>query len=88
MSELVFRDVGGWISGPSLSTETAKAEDVEAGDVLLLDDYTCAEVTDNSQCFYWFPDGHGPGVAIGWRSGNSSGLLFRKASDTLHRLPR
>jgi hypothetical protein len=30
-----------------------------------------------------FPEGRGHGVAIGWRSGSSSGLLFRKASDIL-----
>jgi hypothetical protein len=46
-----------------------------------------AEVTDIRYGFYRFPAGRGQGVAIGWRSGASSGPLFRKGSDILDRLP-
>jgi hypothetical protein len=54
---------------------------------LLVDDGTRAEVTDIRYGFYRFPAGRGQGVAIGWRSGASSRLLFRKGSDILDRLP-
>jgi hypothetical protein len=85
--EVVRYDLGGWISGPSItpSTEPVPAEEVEEGDVLLLDDGTHAEVTDTAFGFYWLADGHEPGVAIGWRSGSSSGLMFRRAADILLR---
>ena len=81
----VRRDIGGWISGPSLRTELVAAESVRAGDVLLLDDGTRAEITDIRHGFYWLETGHEPGIALGWKSGTSSGMLFRKASDILQR---
>jgi len=86
--EVVRIDQGGWISGPSLpqGTEPVPAGEVEPGDVLLLDDGTRAEVTDTAFGFYHFAAGHEHGVALGWRSGSSSGLLFRKAGDILLRV--
>ena len=86
--EIVRQDLGGWISGPSADAEPIAAEDIRAGDRLLLDDGKPAEVTDVRHSIYQFPppDGQSPGVAIGWKSGTSSGLLFRKASDLLHRV--
>jgi hypothetical protein len=33
-----------------------------------------------------FPEGRGHAAAIGWRSGTSSALLFRKANDILDRM--
>lgn len=85
-------DRGGWISGPCLDmperTEPVAAGDVLIGDVLIIDG-TEAEVTDIRQGDYWLATGkHGPGVAIGWRSGSSSGVMFRSADDTLQRLAR
>lgn len=62
------------------------AEDVEPGDVLLLDGGLRAEVTDVKLGYYRYPEGRGHGVAIGWKSGSSSGLLFRHASDMLTRV--
>jgi hypothetical protein len=84
--EVVRHDQGGWISGPSASTEFVPAEQVGEGDVLLLDGEMRAEVTDIRYGYYWFPAGRQQGVSIGWKSGTSSGLLFRKASDSLHRI--
>jgi hypothetical protein len=48
------------------------------------------EVTDISAGFYWFPppDGRSLGLAIGWKAGSTSGLLFRKTSDLLERVAR
>lgn len=87
--ESVHRDVGGWISGPSAHAEFVTAEHVRAGDVLLLDDRTRAEVTDIRHGDFWMNTGnHGPGVAIGWRAGTSSGVMFRNADDRLQRLLR
>ncbi len=84
--EDVRHDAGGWISGPSLTTEPVAAGDVTEGDVIVLDDGTCAEVTDIRHGDYWLNTGrHGPGVAISWRSGSSSGMMFRLSSDTLLR---
>jgi hypothetical protein len=83
--EEVRQDQGGWISGPSFSTENVLAGDVEPGDRLLYDGHA-AEVTDTRLGFYRFPEGRMPGVSIGWKAGNSSGLLFRKASDMLQRI--
>ncbi len=76
------------ISGPSAGTEQAAAGDVRAGDRLLLDGGQAAEVTDIRYGSWWFPppDGHSPGVAIGWKAGSSSGVLFRKAGDILQRV--
>jgi hypothetical protein len=82
----VLHDHGRWISGPSLSTEPVAAEEVEPGDILLLDDGTRAEVSDTAYGFYWLPGGHQQGVALGWRSGSASGLLFRRADDILRRI--
>jgi hypothetical protein len=85
-SEVVHVDHGGWISGPSASIEPVPADQIEQGDFLQLEDGTRAEVTDVRYGYYWLPGGRQQGVSIGWKLGNSSGLLFRKASDTVKRL--
>ena len=88
--EAVRPDAGDWISGPSADEPGAapvRADCVQVGDVLLVDG-TRAGVTDLCHGWYWLPEGRGQGIAIGWRSGRSSGLLFRKASDILNRLER
>jgi len=86
--ELVRADVGGWISGPAVDgTEAVPADSVRVGDVLILGDGARAEVTDLRRGDYWLNSGrHGPGVAIGWRSGSASGVMFREASEVLLRL--
>jgi hypothetical protein len=87
--EVVRIDRGGWISGSSITpddTEQVAAEQIEEGDLLLLDDGTRAEVTDVSFGYYFFLEGRSQGVAIGWKSGRSSGLAFRHAADILYRL--
>jgi hypothetical protein len=84
--DTVCHDRGGWISGPSASVEPVAARDVQAGDRLLLEDGQAAEVTDIRHGFYWLESGHEPGIAIGWKAGSSSGVLFRKASDILQRV--
>jgi hypothetical protein len=82
----VRHDIGGWISGPMLDAEPVAAEDLQTGEVIVLDDGTCAEVTDIQHGDFWLNTGrHGQGVAIGWRSGSSSGMMFRPGSDTLLR---
>jgi hypothetical protein len=63
------------------------AEHVRVGDVLILDDGACAGVTDVRFGQYWLRSGCGDGVALGWRSGSSSGVMFRRRSDLLLRLP-
>jgi hypothetical protein len=83
--EEVRQDIGGWISGAAISTENVLAEDVEPGDKLLYDG-RIVEVTDTRLGFYRFPEGRLPGTSIGWKAGNSSGLLFRRASDLLERV--
>jgi hypothetical protein len=85
--EIVRHDGGGWISGPSVGsrTETVAAEHVRSGDTLVLDDGSVATVTDIGRGDYWLAGGHGPGVAIGWRSGSSRGVLFRHRDDLLYR---
>src|SRR6266436_638000 len=84
--EVVRQDLGGWISGPSVNTEPVPAEQVSVGDVLLLEDGRQAEVTDLRDGFYWFVSGRALGVAIGWKSGTSTGLLLRRGSDLLQRV--
>lgn len=84
--EIAMPDGGGRISEPSHGTEQVAAEDVEAGDVLLLRDGTQTEVTDVRLGFYYLSDGRGQGLAIGWKSGNASGVTFRRATETLRRL--
>ena len=68
--------------------EPVAAEHVHAGDVLVLDDGTVAEVDDIRHGWYWFADRHEPGVALGWRApaGRSSGVMFRRGTDQLERL--
>ncbi len=85
--EPVRYDRGGWISGPSADViEPIAARDLQPDDVLMLDDGTRATVTDTQHSLYWFPEGRAPGIAIGWRAGSSSGLLFRRGSDLLERV--
>jgi hypothetical protein len=78
----------GWISGPSVSPEDieqVRAGDVQTGDRLLHDGHL-SEVTDTRLGIYRFPEGSASGVSIGWKAGNASGLLFRRASDLLERI--
>jgi hypothetical protein len=82
--EVVGQDQGGWISGPSISTEQILAQDVETGDRLVYDGRVI-EISDVNRGFYYLRDGREQGLAIGWKSGNSSGLLFRHVSDLLER---
>jgi hypothetical protein len=85
--ENVYLDVGGWLSGASISTEPVAARDIQPGDALLLDDGTRAEVTDIRTGDFWLnTGGHGPGVALGWRAGSSTGVLFRDRSDVVQRV--
>src|SRR5260221_14202325 len=83
--EVVRHDQGGWISGPSISTENVLAQDVETGDRLVYDGRV-VEISDIHEGFYYLRDGREQGLAIGWKAGNSSGLLFRHASDLLQRV--
>jgi hypothetical protein len=54
-------DTGGWLGGNSVSTEQVPADQVRAGDRLILDDGTLAEVTDVRRGDYWLNSGrHGP----------------------------
>ena len=80
----------GWLSGASVSTEQVPVGHVCAGDRLILDDGTVAEVDDIRHGWYRFPEGHEPGVALGWKAvqGPTSGLMFRKGSDLVHRVAR
>jgi len=86
--EVVGHDVGSWISGPSVDAEPVRAGDIEAGDRILLDDGRTAEVTDVRTGDYYFAQGRGQGVALGWKSGSTtSGMMFRRGADILQRLP-
>jgi hypothetical protein len=87
--EVVRHDQGGWISGPSLppGTEPVPAGEVGPGDTLLLDDGVRAEVTDLREGFYRMPPGgRHLGIALGWKCGTASGVLFRRADDLLLRV--
>ncbi len=70
-----------------LGAESVNAADLAAGDVVLLDDGTRAEITDIRSGDYWLATGdHGAGVALGWQSGSSSGVMFRSGDDVLQRI--
>ena len=69
-----------------MTAEPVPAEPVRAQDVLLLDDGIRAEVTDIRLGCYWLETGHEPGIVLGWKSGTSSGLLFRRSSDLVQRI--
>ena len=85
--EIIRHDAGGWISGPSVSAEPVAAQDVGTGDRILLDDGRTAEVTDVSTGDYYFAQGRGPGVALGWKAGSTtSGMMLRRGSDVLQRV--
>jgi len=77
-------DAAGRISG---AVVPVAAEHIRVGDVLILDDGGRGEVTDVLFGQYWLRSGRGDGVALGWRSGSSSGVMFRHRSDLLLRLP-
>jgi hypothetical protein len=81
----IIRQDPGWVSGPSISTENVLAEDVKTGDRLVYDGRV-VEISDVNRGFYYLRDGREQGLAIGWKAGNSSGLLFRHASDLLQRV--
>ncbi len=85
--EIIRQDLGGWISGPSVTAEEARADDIRPGDRLLLDDGTVAEVDAIRHGQYLFPEGRKHGVALIWKSGpRSSGMMSRRASQQLQRL--
>jgi hypothetical protein len=83
--EVVRQDLGGWISGPSVNAEQILAQDVEIGDRLVYDSRVI-EISDINYGLYYFRDGREQGLAIGWKAGSSSGLLFRHGSDLLQRV--
>ncbi len=63
--EVVRHDHGGWLSGPSITTEPVPAGDIQAGDRLLIDG-TVAEVTDVRTGDFWLNTGrHAPSRAAG-----------------------
>ena len=74
-----------WISGPSLNSEPVSTADVRIGDRLLYD-AAVVTVTDIRDGFFWLETGQEPGIALGWRSGSASGLIFRKATDLMERV--
>ena len=80
---------GGWDSGACAAGELSAAADIVPGDVLSHDGQLVT-VTDTRRGTWWLAGGHGPGVAIGWRSqaGSASGVLFRADSDLLARVAR
>ena len=87
--EVVRRDAGGWISGPAVTVEAVPAGQVTAGDRLILDDGTIADVDVIQPASVRLPGGqHAPGRALWWlqRGGTASGVLVRADSDTLHRV--
>ena len=89
--EVASRDAGQWISGPCRDvpehTEPVAAADLAPGDIAVFDDGTEAEITDVRSGDYWLAAGdHGPGVAISWQSGSSSGVMFRAAGDVMQRI--
>lgn len=71
---------GGWISGPSASVEDVEAGNATAGDVLVLDDGTLAEITVTAEV--------STGHAIWWREhgGTGSGVMVRARSERLQRV--
>src|SRR5258708_650227 len=71
---------GGRESNPPATRNAAAI--LEPGGILLLEEGTDAEVTDFRVGYYRLLEGRGPGAAIGWRSGTSSGLLFRSVVPT------
>jgi hypothetical protein len=84
--EEVRQDIGGWISGPSITTEQVQAQDLGTGDRLVYDGRVI-EIIDIHHGLYYLRDGREQGVAIGWKSGTrTSGMLFRRASDVLARV--
>ena len=83
--EEVRQDIGGSISGASITTEQILAGDVEIGDRLVYDGRVI-EISDIHHGLYYLRDAREQGLAIGWKAGNSSGLLFRHGSDLLQRV--
>ncbi len=68
--------------------QPAAAEQIRAGDVLVLDDGTIGEVTVITPCTVRLPaGGYGDGVALWWaqRGGSQSGVMVRRNSDVLQR---
>ena len=64
------------------------AADVRNRDRLVLDDGTEATVTDLRYGEYWLSTGRGHGIAVSWRAGSSSGVMFRRGDEILRRLTR
>jgi hypothetical protein len=75
---------------PGVNAEQVPAEHLQAGDRLILDDDLIVGVDSVRHGWYWFAEGHEPGVAVGWKAvtGQSSGVLFSRGSDVLARIAR
>jgi hypothetical protein len=88
LADLVAACSGAWIS-PPVRFDEIPADEVRAGDQLLLDDGVVAEVEVVAAGDFWLGTRlHGPGLAIDWqeRRGTASGTLFRTAGDFLCRV--
>ena len=56
-AEIIFQDLGGWISGPCADIEPVAAEQVQPGDRLLLETGQPAEITDVRHSMFWLNTG-------------------------------
>ena len=86
--EVIRADYGGWISGPSISTETVAADRVAVGDVLDIDG-VAGRVTGRRCGDFRIGGTLQPGIALDWHQVNgaaSGGTLFRRPGDVLGRL--
>jgi hypothetical protein len=83
--ELVFADLGGWISGPTASGPV-RAEEVRAGDVLIYDGRQLLVTSDPLPARYYESGEHRSGIEIATSDGDTRRYLYREHGELLHRL--
>jgi len=78
---------GGWISGPSITTEPAETRPLRLGNHFIVDEQTIGEVVSFTYGSFWMDNGQrAPGVSIQWRAAGghtSSGVIFRRVTDEI-----
>jgi len=64
------------------------ASEVRCGDVLIYEGREIVVTTRPRRGSYWFGAQRDEGLAIDWRAGTASGIMFRLGAETMHRVRR
>jgi hypothetical protein len=70
----------------AVDPEQITARQIRAGDILIQDGRQIEITAVPRPGVYWFGAGRREGLAIDWRAGTASGILFRRGDETVRRV--